>query len=116
MATVDYKSKQATATRLITKFGSLYKLIRIVNGVDTVIAYNVPGTMDKQLASLYSSTGGGVIASDKKVIYVPVILNGRQEPLVEDHLDQGSKSWTITEVDILRPDGSTVIFYTCTVT
>jgi hypothetical protein len=116
---INYTALQTAATTLITGLGSSYKLLRPnVNGTDEVLA-TVPGTFDKQVAEMFASSGG-VIAYDRKVIYLPIIKFGKVEPQPEDRLISVSNpnyGWRITEVDVVRPDGKMIntILYTCTV-
>jgi hypothetical protein len=115
---INYTALQTTAMTLISSLGASYKLMRPnVNGTDTRLAIT-SGTMDKQVAEMFSS-GGGVIAYEKKVIYLPCINFGKVEPQVEDRLipvvNPLNTGYRIIEIDVLRPDGKTAILYTCTI-
>ena len=116
----DFVALQALAIQFITASGAPYKLLRPhTNGTDTVLVTNTPGTFDKQVNSLVGATAGGVIASDKKVIYLPVLRFGAVEPKTGDRLVSivnPKQGWRIQEVEVERPDGRTTIYYTCTVT
>jgi len=120
MALSDYTSLQQDITSILQTYGTLFKLVRptLSAGVvtDKVIASSISGTMDAQIASYFSTTNGGIIATDKKTVYLQVLPNLKFEPEVGDRLISGKTSWRVVSVEYFRPDGVTTIAYTLTVT
>lgn len=114
MTTINYLSLQAKAAKLIQSLGNIYTLKRpAVGNTDTKLC-TCYGTFDTQIASVLNSTGGGVIASDQNVIYLPNL--GKVVPQIGDRLLYGKSGWKIIKVEAIVPDNVTVILYTVTIT
>ncbi len=116
----DLLDLQATATELIQAYGNIYKLVRPTNKngtiVDIVLMNQIWATFDKQVAAWVSTTGGGVIANNNKVLLVPVIKFGQIEPQAGDRFLYGNgQGWRATSVDVIRPDNVTTILYSISV-
>src|SRR5262245_60977820 len=114
-APINYIELQRIASNLIAALGSSYKLIRPSKEGERVLATGISGTFDRQMASTFSATNGGLSTMDRKVIYLPVIKSGKVEPQPEDRLIQGDKGYRVISVEVVRPDGKTTILYTCEV-
>lgn len=114
MTAFDYSRPQATAERLIGRFGQTGAIRR--PGTATGPKHNsTPGTPTDHAArfaildfTAREVDGSRVLASDKKALVSPVGLE--IDPTTSDSLvDAGGSAWKIVGVETLRPAETTVL-------
>lgn len=114
MSAFDYTRSQATALRLITKFGTSATLMR--EGAPVGPVYNPePGTQTELSVTVVFDTyrsdeidGTLIRRDDLKVL----MASGDVVPTVEDRLkDASGNTFSIVQIDALKP-GGTVLMWT----
>lgn len=118
MSTYDYP---AVATKVITalvKYGFTVTLPRTTGGsIDPIDGYTIAGsdasvTTTGLLKSYKDSMidGTRILNGDRELL-----LSNEQEPLPSDKPTIGGESWTIVNIETVKPDDNTVIAYRCQV-
>lgn len=128
MALQDYLTLQQDVADILIQYGTTFKLSRPTNNngviTDKTLASLIFGTMDNQLQGYFNTTNGGIIALQHKTVYLTPIGTIFAEPntkvidiQVGDRLIDASKNnWRVVNVELFRPDNTTIIAYQIQVT
>jgi hypothetical protein len=111
--TFDYTSSNATATRLLTKFGrSVTHTIRTAGTYDPATGLvTVTETTQAAIAALFDYgtkdiDGTLIVMGDKRALIATLTTM----PKPDDFLTVGSVVWTIKQVNELNPAGTYVMY------
>ena len=119
MALQEYIDLKKDVKELLITYGGTFNLSRPTPNsdgsvTDKILGSKIAGTLDSQLVNFLNTNAGGIIATDKKTLYLIPFAN---EPEVGDVITNDSKNvWRVTNIEYWRPDDKTLICWMLTLT